>query len=34
LEFECQDDLRNAMAKMAEKYADYILVDKPVPKYE
>jgi predicted dehydrogenase len=33
-EYECQDDLRNGMAKMAEKFASYILDDKPVPKYE
>lgn len=33
-EYECQDDLRNGMAKMAEKFATYILEDKPVPKYE
>lgn len=33
-EYECQDDLRNGMAKMAEKFASYILEDKPVPKYE
>ena len=33
-EYECQDDLRNGMAKMAERFASYILEDKPVPKYE
>lgn len=32
--FECQDDLRNGMASMAEQFASYVIEDKPVPKYE
>jgi len=33
-EYTCHDDLRNGMAKMAERFASYIIEGKPVPKYE
>ena len=33
-EYECQDDLRNGMEKMAEDFASLIIEDKPVPKYQ
>ena len=33
-EYECQDDLHNGMARMAEDFASYIINDKPIPKYQ
>lgn len=33
-EYECDDDLRNGMARMADEFASYILEDRPVPKYQ
>jgi len=33
-EYDCKDDLRTGMAKMAEEFATYVIEDKPVPKYQ
>jgi predicted dehydrogenase len=33
-EYFCQDDLRNGMSKLAEDFANHIIEDKPIPKYQ